>query len=189
MIPTSVTSLGSGVFEYCSLLASVTLPGSVTSLGSDMFFSCSSLTSLTVPDSVTNIGSYAFLTCPGLTSVYFKGNAPVADSTVFSGDNVKIYYLPGTAGWGTFATATGQAPVLWNPQAQTGDGGFGVRTNRFGFNLNGSANIVVVVEACTNFFNPVWQPEQTNTLMGGMAYFSDPQWTNYPNRFYRLRSP
>jgi hypothetical protein len=46
-----------------------------------------------------------------------------------------------------------------------------------------------VVEACTNLSNPVWQPVQTNTFTAGTAYFSDPQWTNYPGRFYRLRSP
>jgi hypothetical protein len=46
-----------------------------------------------------------------------------------------------------------------------------------------------MVEACTNFTNPVWQPVQTNTLTGGSSYFSDPQWTNYPARFYRFRSP
>jgi hypothetical protein len=47
----------------------------------------------------------------------------------------------------------------------------------------------VIVDACTNLSNPVWQPVQTNTFTTGSAYFSDPQWTNYPNRFYRLRSP
>jgi hypothetical protein len=26
------------------------------------------------------------------------------------------------------------------------------------------------------------------TLTGGSSYFSDPDWTNYPGRFYRLRS-
>ena len=36
---------------------------------------------------------------------------------------------------------------------------------------------------------PVWQPVQTNTLTSGSPYFSDPQWTNYPGCFYRLRSP
>ena len=29
----------------------------------------------------------------------------------------------------------------------------------------------------------------TNTLTAGSSYFSDPQWTNHPSRFYRLRSP
>jgi hypothetical protein len=46
-----------------------------------------------------------------------------------------------------------------------------------------------VVDACTNLANPGWSPVRTNTLTGGWCYFSDPQWTNYPGRFYRLRSP
>jgi hypothetical protein len=49
--------------------------------------------------------------------------------------------------------------------------------------------MTVVVEACTNLANPTWYPLATNTLSGGSAYFSDPQWTDYPTRFYRLRSP
>jgi hypothetical protein len=52
---------------------------------------------------------------------------------------------------------------------------------------------LIIVEAATNLFNPVWIPVGTNTLpdivAGGAAYFSDPAWTNYPGRFYRLRSP
>ena len=74
--------------------------------------------------------------------------------------------------------------------AQTSGTSFGVRTNRFGFNITtGTLGLVVVVEACTNLSNPVWQPVQTNTLTTGSAFFSDPQWTNYPGRYYRLRSP
>jgi len=46
-----------------------------------------------------------------------------------------------------------------------------------------------VVEACTNFDNPTWSPLQTNTLTGSSSYFSDPDWTNYPARFYRVRIP
>jgi len=52
-----------------------------------------------------------------------------------------------------------------------------------------SANISVVVEACTNLANPVWQPMQTNALTGGTSYFSDAKWTNYHSRFYRISSP
>ncbi|MGD0261934.1 MAG: hypothetical protein ABSD29_19365, partial [Verrucomicrobiota bacterium] len=89
--------------------------------------------------------------------------------------------------WGlTFA---GVPAVLWNPQAQTGDGSFGVRTNRFGFNITGTSNLVVVVEACTDLANPAWSPVGTNTLTGGSSYFSDPQWTNYPARWARTPSP
>ncbi len=45
----------------------------------------------------------------------------------------------------------------------------------------------VVVEACTNLANPVWFPVATNTLAGDSIYFSDPESSNYPGRFYRLR--
>ncbi len=72
---------------------------------------------------------------------------------------------------------------------QANDASFGVRSNRFGFNINWASGMVVVVEACTNLANSTWSPVQTNTLTGGSCYFSDPQWTNYRSRFYRLRSP
>ena len=140
------------------------------------------------------MGEEAFCFCSNLKSVYFTGNAPSVDSTVFLCDNQPIvYYLPGTSGWDGLAQLTGLPTVLWNPQAQN-DASFGVRTNRFGFNITGSSNLVIVVEACTNFTNPVWQPVQTNTLntfigTNGTSYFSDPQYTNYPVRFYRFRSP
>ncbi|MGD0263240.1 MAG: hypothetical protein ABSD29_26035 [Verrucomicrobiota bacterium] len=62
-----------------------------------------------------------------------------------------------------------------------------MQANQFGFNITGSSNLVIVVEACTNLDNPVWTPLQTFTLTGSPVYFSDPQWTNYPARFYRLR--
>jgi hypothetical protein len=124
-----------------------------------------------------------------LTSIYFQGNAPSLGSDVF--DNVTfatVYYLPGTTGWGNFSQLTGLPTVLWNAQAQTSDASFGVRTNCFGFNITGTSGLVVVVEACS-LTDPIWVPLQTNTLTGGSCYFSDPNWTNYPVRCYRLRSP
>jgi hypothetical protein len=47
----------------------------------------------------------------------------------------------------------------------------------------------VVVEACTNLANPFWFLVATNTLASDASYFSDPQSSNYPARFYRLCSP
>jgi hypothetical protein len=79
--------------------------------------------------------------------------------------------------------------VLWLPQVQSSDASFGVRTNQFGFNINWASGMVVMVQACTNLANSIWSPISTNTLTGGSFYFSDPKWTNYPARFYRLRSP
>ena len=64
-----VTSIGDGVFDYCSGLTSVTIPNSVTSIGDGAFYACSGLTSITIPNSVTSIGRHAFDYCSGLTSI------------------------------------------------------------------------------------------------------------------------
>ncbi|MGA2749701.1 MAG: hypothetical protein ABSG59_13085 [Verrucomicrobiota bacterium] len=61
--------------------------------------------------------------------------------------------------------------------------------NFFSFIISWATNGSVVLEACTNLAKPVWTPLQTNTLCGGVSYFSDPQWTNYPGRFYRVSLP
>ena len=98
-----------------------------------------------------------------------------------------FYHWPGTTGW---ASSFNFRPIaLWYPPVPTIGTDVGVRTNRFGFTLIGTNNLVLVVEACTNLAHAVWSPMATNTLTGGWSYFSDGEWTNYPARFYRLRSP
>jgi hypothetical protein len=191
-LPTSVTSIGQSAFYGCSGLTGVTIPGSVTNIGDSAFFSCASLATVTIANGVTNIGDSAFYFCSNLSSVYFEGNAPAIGpyAYVFYDDNeVTIYYLPGATGWAGFSANTGLTPVLWNPQVQTTDARFGVRTNQFGFTITGTPNIVVVVEASSKLANPAWSPLATNTLTSGSSYFTDRQWTNYAARFYRLRSP
>jgi hypothetical protein len=107
---------------------------------------------------------------------------------VFSGTyNATVYYLPGTTGWGT--TFGGRPTALWQPAIQVNDSSFGVRTNQFGFKIAWASGQVVVVEASEDLANPIWSALQTHTLSGDALYFSDLQWTNYPGRFYRLRSP
>ena len=193
IIPNSVTNIEEEAFVICKGLTSVTIGKSVNSIGMEAFDNCTSLTNITIPTSVTNIGDYAFFASTNLTSIYFAGNAPnLGANSLNLHNNPTVYYLPGTMGW---STTFGLVPtLLWNPQAQTSDGGFGVQTNGFGFNITGSSNLVIVVEACTNLTNPVWSPVATNTLnmfigTNGTSYFSDPQWTNYPGRFYRFSSP
>lgn len=168
----------------------MTIPTTINGLPvtriADSAFAYNNVTGIKIPSSVTNIGNLVFYNCTNLTGIYFNGNAPAFGYNVFDGDNnATVYYLPGATGWNLWVSPP--AAILWNPQVQTKDAIFGVKTNRFGFNLTGSSNLVIVVEASTDLTH--WLPVQTNTLTTGTAYFSDPQWTNYPGRFYRLRSP
>jgi len=211
----SVTNLGDGAFEYCPSLTSIVIPNSVARLGVNDFYGCASLTNVAIPNSITNIGDVAFAYCTSLTSVtipcgvtsigngtfefctnlegiFFNGNAPsfVASDIFYDTLNVTVYYLPGTTGWDT--TFAGRPTAFWllpYPTILNFEPDFGVQTNSFGFTISWATNLSVVVEASTNLSNPVWQPVQTNLLTTGSAWFSDPQWTNYPARFYRLRSP
>jgi hypothetical protein len=197
-IPSSVTSIGVGAFDFCFSLTSVTIPNSVTSIGGSAFLECESLTNVTIGNSIISIGEGAFFRCSSLTSVYFTGNAPspTDDSTVFSGfidgdpvtDTATIYYLPGTTGWGAMFDGLPTAPwFLPNPVILNHGPGFGVQPGGFGFTISWATNASVVVEAATNLANPVWLPVSTSPLVNGTNYFSDPQWTNYPGRFYRVQ--
>jgi hypothetical protein len=206
MIGSGVTSIGGWAFIYGTSLTNISVDAQnpfFSSMNGVLFnknqttlfaYPGGLIGSYTIPGSVTNIGGLAFFGCTGLTSAYFLGNAPAFGGWAFWQSSygpwplpVTVYYLPGTTGWDSINL--GVPIAVWLPQVQTGDASFGVQSNQFGFNINWASGQTVVVEACTNLTNPVWQPVQTNTLTSDSAYFSDPQWTNYPARFYRLRSP
>lgn len=175
-------------FEDCSSLIQVDIPQGVTNIGFAAFAGCAKLTNLTLPSTVTGIDTSAFPDCASLVGIYFEGNAPAGDSSVFNSDSaVTVYYLPGATGWGpTF----GGAPTrLWNPTIQADGPGFGLGSQGFGFTIRGTESIPVLVEACSNLANPTWTAVAATTLAGGSAYFCDPAWTNYSIRLYRLRWP
>jgi hypothetical protein len=189
-VPNSVTNIGSEAFVFCSGLTNVMLNSSVTSMGDYAFGFCSRLTSVMVPNSVTSIGQNSFAWCTSLSQAYFLGNAPTVDgqlgttdSTVFSGATGRVYYVPGTTGWGS--TFGGWPTVKWLPKLQqpaySSSG-----TTGYGFNINWASGQTVVVEASTNLHN--WTSVSTNTLVNSINYFSDSSYTNYPKRFYRGRS-
>jgi hypothetical protein len=196
-IGNSVANIGNWAFWSCRL-TNVTIGNRVTSIGSGAFYACTSLTSVTIPDSVTYIGYMAFSYCTILRGVYVKGNAPSLGPDVFNNaTNATVYYLAGTIGWSS--DFGGRPTALWQlpyPVILDLPPSFGVKTNAFGFIVSWAANVDVAVEACTNLTIPTWSPVGTNTittgidpLTDGWSYFSDPDWSNCPARFYRLRSP
>ena len=97
-IPTSVTTIGSMTFAYCTGLTTIEFVGiqdSLTSYGSMAFGRCTSLTSLTIPSSVTSIGVAAFCDCSGLTSITVNATTPPALGTdAFDNTNDCPIYVP-----------------------------------------------------------------------------------------------
>jgi hypothetical protein len=187
-IGNGVVNMTGNTFHDCTNLRSITIPESVTAIGPGTFDSCTGLTNLVLPGSITNLEDDSFTLCTNLASIYFQGNAPAASASVFSYDsNATVYFLPGAIGWSN--SLAGLPALLWNPVIQTGDRGFGVRNNQFGFNITGTTNIPIAVEACANLAGPAWIPLQALKLTNGSFFFSDPQWTNYPARYYRISSP
>lgn len=65
----SLTEIGDEFFYGCNSLNNIVIPNSVTNIGNSVFRGCTGLTSVTIPNSVTSIGNYAFENCTGLTSV------------------------------------------------------------------------------------------------------------------------
>ena len=150
-LPDRVTSIEDGAFYYCSSLTAVIIPNSITSIGDNAFSGCSSLTAVIIPNSITSIGDYAFGDCYKLTSVYFQGNAPSAGDNVFYGvNNARVYYLPGTKGWGT---TFGGLPAMLSPNA--------VPPSILAQPLTRTAEIGTT---------PWFWVEVTNTLPGGTYY-------------------
>jgi hypothetical protein len=186
-----VRSIGNYAFVSCTSLSSVSMADGLTNIGSLAFNHCLGLTNLIIPNSVINLGSLSFAGCHGLIGLYFEGNAPTSASDAFSDSPYVIaYYLPGTLGWGSLLAGRPTAPwLLPYPLILKNGPMFGVKTNRFGFIISWATNIPVVVEASADLATHVWSPVSTNALASGWSYFSDPQWSSYPARFYRVRSP
>lgn len=202
-----IASIGSDAFAYCSRLASVTLPGSVSDIDESAFYSCSDLTNvvagsvgtigstafekcrnliaITFNGPVNNIGSGAFSGCSDLVSVSIPGNAPTADTTIFQfDDSVTVYCVQGAPGWGSAFAGAPTAPLTLPYPVIVGQG---IQPNGFGITVSWATNATVVLLASTSLSNPVWQPLQTNSISGTMA-FTDSGWTNYSSRFYTVVS-
>lgn len=191
-----------GTFMGCGSLTRIAIPDNVTNIGNGpihlggslgAFYGCQSVTNVVIGKGLTFLGVGAFSYCTSLIGVYFKGDAPIPGVNMFGEDIFHVddlataYYLPGTTGWGT--NYAGLPTALWNPQAQSGTGGFAGGTNPFGFNIAGTPGIPIVIEACTDLSTGSWVLLQSCTLTNGLIYFSDLGWTNFPARFYRIRSP
>jgi hypothetical protein len=190
VLPGSITNFGAYAFEACYGLTNAVIENGVTNIGSCAFYYCTALSDITIPESVVSIESNAFFECYSLSNLMFEGDAPASGAAAFSTYGFDTaYYLPGTSGWADFSTNTGVPTVLWNPVVQTQNGDFGLRSNQFGFDITGTPGIPLLIDACTNLANASWLPVAAVSLTNGFVHFSDPQWTNYQSRFYKIAPP
>ena len=67
IIPTSVKTIESSTFYYCTSLTEVTIPDSITKIGSQAFRNCTALTEITIPNSVTTMEGSVFYDIPSIT--------------------------------------------------------------------------------------------------------------------------
>ena len=136
MIPDSVTSIGSYVFDGCTSLTSVTIPDSVTSIGYSAFSGClleyvkmgagltfipssliqeDTLKEFIIGDSVTRISDSAFNGCTSLTSVTIPDSVTSIGWGAFrdcSGlTSVTIPDSVTSIGWGAFSGCTSLTSV------------------------------------------------------------------------------
>ena len=108
------------------------VPDGVASIWNSAFNLCA-LTRVTIPASVTSLKPQAFASCASLKEIYFKGDAPDIDSSVFADNNAKVFYLPGSKRWektfGDRPTATWSLPEAGGAD----DGAVGAQTKTVDF--------------------------------------------------------
>ncbi len=206
---------GLGLFDGCENLTNVTIEMGVHGLiQTNMFLSADALESVIIPASVTIIADGAFGNCIALTNIFFAGNAPTVDQLAFAlvnppqeGGlhvyyNATAYYLPGTTGWDEFTNQTflesnvwhnptniSLPLVLWNPTIQATGTNFGIQNGQYGFDITGTTNLPIAIEACDNLSQSNWVVLRRLTLTNGQFHFSEPCQSNAPARFYRIGFP
>ncbi len=95
IIPTSVTSIGSGAFQTQHHLTSITIPNGVTNIGYSAFDNCHNLTSVTMGNTITNIEDYAFWMCYSLdTMKCYTAVPPKCTNSSFLMGTPSTVYVP-----------------------------------------------------------------------------------------------
>ena len=105
VIPASVTTLDTSIFDDCEKLVKVTLNEGITEIPQEMFDGCQALADINFPASLEKIGAEAFSGCYALDSVTFAEGFKEIGTDAFSNSGVKSVNLPAsftTLGNGAF---------------------------------------------------------------------------------------
>ena len=92
VMPESVTSIGSGAFQWCDNLEIDKLPSNLISIGSGAFRGDLKIVSIDIPETVTTIGQLAFASCTSLKKIIIPNSVTTINSDSFSNDNSLTIY-------------------------------------------------------------------------------------------------
>ena len=73
ILPSSVNTIESSAFFYCTSLKTLDIPDGITVLDSYIFAGCTALESITIPSSVERIKFLTIAYCESLETIYFEG--------------------------------------------------------------------------------------------------------------------
>lgn len=100
-LPSSLTQIDFGAFEYCGQLTTIDIPATVTTIGSRAFQFCVGLETINIPNSVSSMGIYAFDDTPWFANqpqgLVYAGSVAYSYKGVMP-ENTSIVLNDGTTG-------------------------------------------------------------------------------------------
>ncbi|MBO5855092.1 MAG: leucine-rich repeat domain-containing protein [Alistipes sp.] len=95
-IPSGVTRVSFGAFDYCDKLENVTIPEGVYSIDDYAFRGCTILSEVTLPTTIERLGNGVFRACPNLSVVYIKSKSvpEVGTGMLLEGTTYTKLYVP-----------------------------------------------------------------------------------------------
>jgi hypothetical protein len=165
-IPDGITALGQHTFYEAHALKEVSLPSTLKRLEWGVFEGCSALVSITIPASVDYIGGQCFFRCSDLVELYFGGNAPNYDSSLFQGvsGEAKAYINSGASGFGAFYSGLPVITLDGDPPSPVDGGDTGGETEPvldpdaaglYPIDVTGSAGAEIKVPFVVNNFQGI----------------------------------
>ncbi len=97
ILPDTLVTLGSQVFQGCTSITSAVVPGSVGKVSDYTFKSCTALKTVIMGDGMYSIGSWAFSTCSSLEYVYIpSGVSSISEYAFEKCTSLTDIFIPAT---------------------------------------------------------------------------------------------